>query len=113
MGGCSSGRRSQQRPRWRSSRGAATRPGHALVQVGERRLLLVDLRFARTVGDYEHTDPIEGIAFNPSGTVLALVARDPGGGLGLIHLSPRELFSSAMRAAVDGPAGAGDGAAAA
>ena len=29
----------------------AARRGHALVQIGDRRLLLIDLRFARTVGD--------------------------------------------------------------
>jgi len=75
----------------------APRRGQALVQLDERRLVIVDLRFARTVGDYEHSEPIEAVAINASATGLVIATRDRTGALAVEQLAARELAPGATR----------------
>jgi hypothetical protein len=80
--------------------------GQALLVAGDRRLILVDLRFARTIGEYTHDRAIAGVAIDATGTRVAIYHRSASGTAVLTCLLCREAFTTpkpASSGAPDGP----------
>lgn len=79
-----------------SVRFAALR-GQALLVDGERRLTLLDLRFARAIGEYVHDHPISDAAIDPTGTRVAIYHLSESGTAVLTCVPCREAFTADRR----------------
>jgi hypothetical protein len=66
--------------------------GQALLVVDDRRLILVDLRFARTIGEYVHDHAIVDAAIDPTATRVAIYHRSASGTAILTCVLCREAF---------------------
>ncbi len=79
----------------------AARRGYALLIDGDRRLVLVDLRFAQRIGEYEHDHPIAAVAIDPTATRLAICHASPDGAAVLTCLVCRDAFAAKPAEASD------------
>jgi hypothetical protein len=67
--------------------------GQALLVVEDRRLILIDLRFARTIGEYVHDHAIVDVAIDPTATRVAVYHHSAGGTAVLTCLQCRDAFA--------------------
>jgi ATPase family associated with various cellular activities (AAA) len=72
----------------------AARRGYALLVDGDRRLVLVDLRFAQRIGEYEHDHAIAAVAIDPTATRLAICHTSDDGAAVLTCLACRDAFAA-------------------